>query len=185
MNMGYALVRLVDGAIVGRASMLPCRFSIEGLGVVDFDKPGQIAPDANFPTHKFCLCVADDIPEGKVAVGRSEQFVDPEVVVTHQLADFVPPVPEQISDRQFAHALRIQGTITQEEAMAFVQTGTIPAALQAVINQLPMGVRPDAELLLAGATVFNRNHSMVEALRQGLGWSAEDVDDLWRLAEQL
>lgn len=72
-----------------------------------------------------------------------------------------PPVPESISDRQFAMEARDRGYITQAEALAFVSTGTLPAALVDIITALPTPeARDDAELLLAGATVFERSHPL-------------------------
>lgn len=91
-----------------------------------------------------------------------------------------PVIPEEISDRQFAHVLKNRGVITHAEAMAFVQTGTVPAALAAVVAAIPdQTAREDAELLLAGATVFQRHHPMTEAVRAAMGWTVEQVDALW------
>lgn len=96
------------------------------------------------------------------------------------------PVPQEISDRQFVHALKNAGIITFAEALAFVQTGTIPAALQKVLDGIPyQEQREDAELLLAGATVFRRDHPTTEALRVGMGWTSEQTDDLWRAGAAL
>lgn len=103
------------------------------------------------------------------------------VVRTVDPATLPPPVPLAISDRQFAHALKNSGVITHAEAMAFVQTGTIPAALQSIVDQIEdQDAREAAELLLAGATIFERGHQMTEALRTGIGWTTEQADDLWR-----
>ena len=91
-----------------------------------------------------------------------------------------PPIPEEISDRQFAHVLKNRGAITHAEAMAFVQTGTVPAALAAIVAAIPdQSAREDAELLLAGATVFMRHHPMTEMLLAAMGWTPEQADKLW------
>lgn len=98
----------------------------------------------------------------------------------------IGPVPQQISDRQFAQALKDAGVISFAEALAFVQTGTIPPALQATVDAITdQETREAAMLLLAGATVFERVHPMTEALRGAMGWSAEQTDDLWRAAAEL
>lgn len=92
-----------------------------------------------------------------------------------------PPVPSTISDRQFAHALKNFGVLTHSEAMEFVQTGTIPAPLQAVIDAIEdTEQREAAELMLAGATTFDRSHPMTELLRAAMKWTPEQADDLWR-----
>lgn len=84
----------------------------------------------------------------------------------------IPPPPgvDQISYRQFAMEARDRGFLTQAEAVAFVSSGTIPSFLAAIISALPtQQERDDAELLIAGATVFERYHPLTivvgEAMR--------------------
>jgi hypothetical protein len=96
-----------------------------------------------------------------------------------------PPLPSQISDRQFFQQLAIAGAISQAEALAAVKTGVIPASLQAVIDALPPDEKFNAEMLLSGATVFARAHPMTEALRAAMGWTSEQTDELWRTAAAL
>lgn len=102
------------------------------------------------------------------------------------VADYVPPpepVPASISDRQFAHELRTRGLITQAEALSFVARGEIPAPLQALIDALPTAqARDDAELLLAGATVFERAHPLTAIFAAGFGWDETQTDDFFRAA---
>ncbi len=99
---------------------------------------------------------------------------------------YVPPpepVPPSISDRQFAHELRVQGVITQAEALAFVSRGELPAGLSALIESLPtQQARDDAELLLAGATVFERRHPLTAVLAAGFGWTEAQTDNFFRAA---
>ena len=93
------------------------------------------------------------------------------------------PVPASISDRQFAHELRARGIISQAEALAFVARGELPSALAALIAGLPaQDARDDAELLIAGATVFERAHPLTVTLAAGFGWSADQTDDFFRAA---
>lgn len=101
-------------------------------------------------------------------------------------APIIEPVPQSISDRQFAHVLALQGLISQEEALAWVKTGDVPAALQALVDEIPdPTIKFSAQMLLAGATVFERDHPMTAQLAAGLGMSSEQVDDLWRAAAAL
>lgn len=95
------------------------------------------------------------------------------------------PVPDQISDRQFFQALALQAVITQDEALAAVRTGAIPAALQVFIDTLPTDQKFAAEMLVSGAVVFNRDHPLTAAIAAGLQWSDEQVDVLWTSAAAL
>lgn len=95
------------------------------------------------------------------------------------------PVPQTISDRQFFQALAMMGLIDPAEALAAVKTGEIPAALEAFIDQLPTDEKFAAEMVVSGATIFERSNPMTLALAAGMGWSSEQIDDLWRAAAQL
>ncbi|MCA3184385.1 MAG: hypothetical protein INH13_12335 [Cupriavidus sp.] len=93
------------------------------------------------------------------------------------------PVPASISDRQFAHELRARGIITQAEALAFVARGQLPGALAALIAALPTpSARDDAELLIVGATNFERAHPFTKTLAARFGWSSNYIDDFFRAA---
>ena len=131
--------------------------------------------------------VDDAIPEGKVATGSTLENDNGTIRRRWTLEDAPPPpVPAVISDRQFAHVLALQGLITQDEALAWVKTGDVPSALQALVDEIPDPViKFSAQMLLAGATVFERDHPMTAQLAAGLGMSSEQVDDLWRAAAAL
>lgn len=79
-----------------------------------------------------------------------------------------PPFPSVISDRQFFQQLAVQGDITQAEALAAVQTGTIPQKLQAAISGLPAAAQFGAAMDLAGATAFNFDNPLTAALAAAL-----------------
>lgn len=127
------------------------------------------------------------VPEGKQRVGEPAYDISSGICVeTYSVEDVAQPVPHSISDRQFAHVLAMQNLITEEEALAWVKTGDIPAALQALVDEIPdPTIKFSAQMLLAGATVFERNHPMTEQLASGLGMSSAQVDDLWRAAAGL
>lgn len=99
-----------------------------------------------------------------------------------QLGD---PVPEEISDRQFFQQLALMQVITQPEAIAAVKTGDIPAALQTFINTLPSDQQFAATMAVSGAVVFHRDHPLTKMLAAGMGWTAQQVDNLWRAASEL
>lgn len=97
----------------------------------------------------------------------------------------VDPVPSVISDRQFFQQLATQGLITENEALAAVQTGTLPAAILTFIDQLPVEQRFSAKMLLTGATQFERANPLVDAFGGMYGMGPEQVDELWRAASAL
>ena len=94
-------------------------------------------------------------------------------------------VPQTISDRQFFQQLAIAGVISQEEALAAVKTGDIPAALSGFIAALDDAARFNAEMLLSGATVFQRNHPLTNAVAMAQGMTADQVDEFFRQAAKL
>jgi hypothetical protein len=94
-------------------------------------------------------------------------------------------VPRVISGRQFFQQLAIQSVISQEEALAAVKTGTLPLSLAALVNALPSDQQFGANMLLCGATTFDRNHPMVAVLGQAFGWTNTQLDALWTAAAAL
>lgn len=125
-------------------------------------------------------------PAGYIASGVATYEMSGSVVVENYATVEKIPVTEIISDRQFAQALRKLGFLTHEEAMAFVQTGTIPDALMAVVNAIQdQEQRQDVEMLLCGAIEFRRHHPVTLAVAATMNWTEEQVDDLWTLAASL
>ena len=94
-------------------------------------------------------------------------------------------VPQTISDRQFFQQLAIAKVISQEEALAAVKTGDIPSALSGFIAALPDAARFNAEMLLSGATVFQRDHPLTNAVATAQGMTADQVDEFFRQAAKL
>ena len=100
---------------------------------------------------------------------------------------YVPPpepVPAEISDRQFFQQLAVAGLITEEQALA-ANAAVIPSPLLAIIGQMPSGDQFAAKMLVSGATVFQRNHPMTEAIGAAQGWTAAQIDDFFRAAALL
>jgi len=101
------------------------------------------------------------------------------------------PVPAEISDRQFAQGLATwQGfgatkPITQAEALAWVKAGTLPASMQQFVDNLPSDAAFAANMLLSGATIFNRAHPMVATFGQALGMDSAALDAFWIFCSQL
>lgn len=93
-----------------------------------------------------------------------------------------PSGPAPISDRQFAQELRNRGIITQDEALAFVGNGTVPAALAAVIAALPSEMHDDVMLSVVGAVTYYRDNPFTVAIGAAFGWTPEQIDEFFRAA---
>lgn len=97
-----------------------------------------------------------------------------------------PPVPQFISDRQFFQQAAITGLITQDEALAAVQTGTVPAVLMTVINGLSDEMQQfAAKMIISGATQFDRNNPLTLSVGAALGWTSEQIDAFFIAAAAL
>ncbi len=96
------------------------------------------------------------------------------------------PVPASVSDRQFAQALAEIGDLPWEAATDWAATGTIPEAILAILAAVPDELtRNRASMFLRSATAYERHHPMTEVLLQLIGKTADQADDLWRLAATL
>lgn len=96
------------------------------------------------------------------------------------------PVPETISRRQFYQGLAVTGKISQAEALAAIKTATLPTALQAMLDGMTDDdARFEADMLLSGASDFNRSHPLVMVFAIAQGMSETDVDEFWRLCAGL
>jgi hypothetical protein len=102
-----------------------------------------------------------------------------------QFTPAIPDVPSEVSDRQFAQQLAVEGAITQSEALAWVKTGDLPASMAALVGMLPTEQQFPANMLLSGATIFLRNHPMTSVFGQMYGWSDAKLDQVWQDASVL
>lgn len=87
---------------------------------------------------------------------------------------------DDISDRQFFQQLAVESKITEAEALAAVASGVIPAAMLALIEQLPVDQRFNAKMLVAGATTFRRTHPVSEMIRALYQWTPAQADKFWK-----
>jgi hypothetical protein len=130
------------------------------------------------------------IPAGKTVTGSTLTDDGTAIRRVWTLADappFVEPVPQDISDRQFFQALALRGLISNEEALAAVKTGEIPSAMSSFITVLPADEQFSAQMLLCGATVFERSNALVPAFMaaQTPPMTSADIDALWTFAATL
>lgn len=96
------------------------------------------------------------------------------------------PVPETISHRQFYQQAAINTTITQTEALAAVQTGTIPTVLANIVNGMTdPNQQFAAKMLLSGASEFHRSHPMTASIGAALGWTSAQIDTFFIAASAL
>lgn len=126
-----------------------------------------------------------EAPDGTAAEDR---YVDGEVVKAAPVA----PVPGAVSDRQFFQALAVvpgpggEPRISKAEALAAVKAGDLPPALLAMLGLIE---DPDerfaAEMLLSGATSFERGHPLTETIGAAQGMGSAEVDDFFRFAATL
>lgn len=144
--------------------------NIDGVAV------GDPADKTTWPT-KDSWCRIDFTADATAAQKRAAQ----QVVAAFDTSAAPPaPVPETITDRQFAHGLWKRGTWTFNEALAFVTVGTIPASLQTLLDGLPDSSRQDVTLLICGNKDFHRHHPATEALMRLFGMNDAAGDDFWR-----
>jgi hypothetical protein len=62
----------------------------------------------------------------------------------------------------------------------------VPAWLQALVDTLPDdGARFSANMMLGGATQFNRDYPLVAQLGAGLDMTNAQVDEIWRVGATL
>jgi hypothetical protein len=100
--------------------------------------------------------------------------------------------PPDISDRQFARGLWGDGIITYADFLGFIGPGTIPAPIQAIVDQLPdddTGAptpKKDAVGFLTGSKLYSFSHPLVEFFRQALvksdpKWTPDYLRQQWLL----
>jgi len=135
-------------------------------------------------------------PDGSTAIPVGEESVsfgylyDGETFSPPPEPETPAPVLQDISDRQFFHALSKPPyeIITKAEALAAVKVGELPASLQAIVDAIPDAeARYDAEMLLSGAKTFARAHPMVAAIAGAMTppWAEAEIDAFWTFAASL
>ena len=153
-----------------------------------YQRATEISADTSaIVAHKQALRDVTDDPGIEAAQTIQElQAVWPAVLDQSISEVPLPPVPQIISDRQFFQQAAFLGIITTDEAIAAVATGTIPAILQAVVDDI---TDPDqkfaATMMLSGATTFERYHPFTNAVGAALGWTSDQVDQFFINASKL
>lgn len=109
---------------------------------------------------------------------------------SEELLSFLNPVDSPkipiISDRQFFQMLAMTGTITQQEALDAVKTGSIPGAIQTMVDAIEDDdERFVAQMLLSGATTFRRDHPITSQIGAAQGMTEQQIDEFFVAASQL
>lgn len=154
------------------------------------DDPHPLAPIIGDEPNPDCLIPPDTTAISDEAwlefiSNQGERRWDGATVVPYTPPEPAQAVPASVSDRQFFQALAIRGEITEEEALDAVGPGVIPAAMLALINQLPEADRFGAKMLIRGATVFERANPLADLIGALFGWDANALDDFWTFAATL
>lgn len=128
-----------------------------------------------------------DTPDSKLHVLSPQINVD---YFGYELVEWYmdppPPVIPIISDRQFFQQAAILNIITQAEALAAVQVGTIPSNLQTIVDGISDPTQKfAAQMILSGATTFDRNHPLTTEVGNALGWTSEQIDQFFLDASTL
>ena len=89
------------------------------------------------------------------------------------------PVPEAISRRQFGYGAVMVGKMTQAEALAFVNLGTLPAAVETVIAALP-GPQQFAARMSLASNEFHRHNPATLQFLPLLNIDGPTADAAWR-----
>jgi len=126
------------------------------------------------------IMVASDVADVGWSWTQAGGFVAPSAPALAAM-----PVPLSISDRQFFQQLAIAGTITQAEALAAVRTGTLPPVLAGLISCMPADQQFGAEMMLSGATAFQRNNTLTNAIAALHGMTTDQIDAFFVAAGRL
>ncbi len=96
-----------------------------------------------------------------------------------------PPTPQSVTFRQLVLAMLASGFLTEEEALLAAETRARPPALEAVIASLSPSDALEAKITWATMTEAQRNHRLFAALVATGTPTAEQIDDVFRLAATL
>lgn len=197
--MALARNYTIERVWVKEGFLTTVQFRIE---FVDEDKPGYTSfHSGTIPITAF------EVPEGASntsIVDAIEGFFAPQLdglLAFHQSQiDFqyematstpvdVDPSPEPIpaiSRRQFYQGLALQDKITKPEALAAIQTGTIPPAMQSMVDGISdENAKFEACMLLTGASEFERSHPLVSVFASAQQMTEAEVDTFWLFCHSL
>lgn len=103
-----------------------------------------------------------------------------------QPKDHTPPQIKPITDKQFYVKAAFRGMISQDDALKAVQTGFIPAPMQAYIDTIQEpDIRFAATMLFAGETTIYFQHPLIQGFFMDQGMDAEAMEQFFQEATSL
>lgn len=114
-KIGYALVALATGEEILTAKRLPCRFTVPGVGVVDFDRPGLVMPDSENPTHVFVERWATEAPSPEHTLESEEAIYNPVAERVNVSRIWAAPPPPTEADYAAAIQAHVDATAQSQD----------------------------------------------------------------------
>jgi hypothetical protein len=186
---GNVMFRLRKDVLDDKGAVVSSGFHRSAIGPTTDIADQVAAVNAHLATMGYPPISGEDVAaiEACAVSARTPEAIAAVLAVEKAMeAEHAAKVPISVSDRQLAHALALSGIISHDEAKAWVKVGDLPAALQAVVAGVENAAqRFNIEMLLEGATTFERYHPATSQLAAAMGWSDQKVDELWRLASSL
>jgi hypothetical protein len=99
--------------------------------------------------------------------------------------------PEQVWEAKLSpfaappRADRLPDVTPRQMRQALVLSGISIATVESALNTLPEPLKELALIEWEYSTVFVRTNALVDQLGDSLGWTSEQLDNLWRFAETL
>lgn len=139
--------------------------------VVDIIQPyGDFTLEERFHPDLVAKCVVCD--NNNVHLGST--YIDGKFTDPAPFEVPPPPVPGSIYRRQFFQQLAILKKITNDEALAAMRVGSIPTALQTIIDSQPTDKQFAYELMLSGAENLQREHPLMGVVMKAMKLSSDD-----------
>lgn len=111
----------------------------------------------------------------------TQSEIDAEIAAQNNAAT----IPQSISRRQFYQQCAIAGITTQDEAIAVIAVGTLPAALANIVATMPADQQFAAKMMLIGSSTFERTHPMTLGIGAAYGWTPAQIDAFFTAAYAL
>ncbi|MGY5793662.1 hypothetical protein ACXHXM_25970 len=135
--------------------------------------------------------VAGPLSDGNTwnSITPASRFYDEVMTLTNGGQDILQYVERAapisaISRRQFFQQAAVGGIITENEALAAVTTGALPASVIAFISTLPAEQQFGAKMLFS-VNEFERSSALANAFGTAIGMTPEQIDDFFTAAAAL
>jgi hypothetical protein len=113
--------------------------------------------------------------EGTLPEGIELTEEETAAAIAYQSPATPAPVPQEVGPAQLRVALIMSGVAASEAALDALVTPIIDAIADPTEREI-------ARVLWTRATSFKRTYPLIEAARVALGWTNDQVDDLFRIA---